>query len=96
MAVAGSSSAPNGGGELTRSTTASEHGSGWGIAFVQSAIVLVLAVVGFGVIPDRLLSWLSLHMSPRGRDLLVSLWVLAFFVFLCLVYVRLQRPRALR
>jgi hypothetical protein len=83
-----------GGGATGGATSAGEEG--WGAALVESAIILVLAMVGFGVVPDRLISYLSLHMSPAGRDLLVSLWILVFFVFLCWLYVRLQRPRATR
>ena len=76
--------------------SASGRGDGWGTALVKSVVILVLSVVGFGVVPDRLVSYLSLHMSPTGRDLLVSLWVLVFFVFLCVLFVRFQRPRAPR
>jgi hypothetical protein len=95
VAVAGSEHGPGDGAELTV-RPAEQPTDGWGTAIVKSAVILALALVGFGVVPDRLVTYLSRHMSPTGRDLLVSLWVLVFFVFLCWLYVRLQRPRAAR
>ena len=68
---------------------------GWGRALLYSAVVLILAVVGFGVAPDRLITFLSTRVTPTGRDLLVTLWIVAFFVFLTWLYVRLQ-PRQRR
>jgi hypothetical protein len=65
----------------------------WGHAILTSAIVLVLAIVGFGIVPDRLITFLTTRITPTWRDLLVTLWVVGFFVFLTWLYVRLQ-PRA--
>jgi membrane-bound metal-dependent hydrolase YbcI (DUF457 family) len=82
------------------------HGSGttapsafssesWGRALLCGAVVLILAIVGFGVVPDRMITYLSTRVTPIARDLLVTLWVVAFFIFLTWLYVRLQ-PRGPR
>ena len=46
-------------------------------------------------IPDRLVAYLSTRVGPDVRDVLVLLWVLVWFVFLCWLFVVLQlgRPR---
>jgi hypothetical protein len=46
------------------------------------------------LVPNNLLSYLSLHTSPRNRDLLVTLWWVIAFVAACWIFVRLQRSRA--
>ena len=48
----------------------------------------------FVLVPNNLLSYLSLHTSPRNRDLLVTLWWMVGFVLACWLFVRLQRTRA--
>jgi hypothetical protein len=48
----------------------------------------------FMLVPNNLLSYLSLHTAPRNRDLLVTLWWVVAFVFACWLFVRLQRTRA--
>ena len=65
----------------------------WGTALITGAIVVVLCWAGFLFIPDRLLVYLATRVSPHPRDLLVSLWVVAFFVALSWGFVRLQRGR---
>ena len=65
----------------------------WGTAFWKSAVVLVVAVLGFVVVPDRLFSYLALHVGPRLRDTLVLLEVVVVFVLLTWLFVRFQRPR---
>lgn len=66
---------------------------GWGAASLKAGVALVVAVVGFMVIPDRLLAYLSLHVRPRVRDTLVSLWFVAFFLALSWTFVAIQRKR---
>jgi len=66
---------------------------GWGAALWRAALVLLLAWAGFLVIPDRLLAYLAIRVSPHTRDALVTLWVAAFFVALSWLFVALQRPR---
>jgi hypothetical protein len=56
----------------------------------KALIVLVLSIVGFMLVPDRLLSYLSVHVAPNTRDALVSLWLAVYFVFLTWLFVRLQ------
>ncbi len=65
--------------------------AGWGGAIVRAAILLILSFVGFVSVPDRMQAYLSLHVVPRTRDGLVLLWVTAFFLFMCWLFVRLQR-----
>lgn len=63
-----------------------------GVALLKAFIILLLAFVGFAIIPDRLVAYLSLHVAPRVRDSLVTLWVIVYFIFLTWLFVRLQ-PR---
>jgi len=57
----------------------------------KAAAVLVVAVVGFMAIPDRLVVYLSLHVAPRARDAIVLAWVILFFLALSWAFVALQR-----
>ena len=63
---------------------------GWGTGLARSSLLLILSFVGFVLVPDRLVGYLSLHVVPRTRDALVLLWVIAFFVFMSWLFVRLQ------
>jgi hypothetical protein len=65
----------------------------WGSAFIRAAIVLVISVVLFVVVPDRLLAYLSLHLVPLWRDLAMLAYTAAAFVVGCLIFVRLQGVR---
>ena len=66
----------------------------WLRAVALAAIMLAASYLLFVLVPNNLLSYLSLHTSPRNRDVLVTLsWVVAF-VFGCWLFVRLQRTRA--
>jgi hypothetical protein len=66
----------------------------WLRAAALAAIMLAASYLLFVLVPNNLLSYLSLHTSPRNRDVLVTLsWVVAF-VFGCWLFVRLQRTRA--
>lgn len=65
----------------------------WGGALWKGAVVLVLAWLGFVFVPDRLFSFLALHVDPHLRDFLVLLEVVVWFVLLTSLFVRLQRRR---
>jgi hypothetical protein len=66
----------------------------WGSAFIRAALVLVISVVLFVVVPDRLLAYLSLHLVPLWRDLAMLAYIAVAFVVGCLIFVRLQGVRA--
>jgi hypothetical protein len=65
----------------------------WTRAVVLAAIMLAASYLLFVLVPNNLLSYLSLHTAPRNRDLLVTLWWVVAFVFGCWLFVRLQRTR---
>jgi hypothetical protein len=82
-------------GGVVSAKTDSTHASGdvresLGVALLKAFVILLLAFVGFAIIPDRLVAYLSLHVTPRVRDSLVTLWVAVYFVFLTWLFVRLQ------
>ena len=66
---------------------------GWAPALWKAALVLGGAVVGLVLVPDRLVAYLSLHVPPRTRDALVTLWAVVAFVALSRVFVLVQRGR---
>jgi hypothetical protein len=73
-----------------------EAGAGsasWGRALLASAVMLVACVLLLGLVPNYLVSYLSLHTQPMVRDLLVTLWWVAAFVACCVLFVRLQGKR---
>lgn len=63
----------------------------WGPAVVRGALILAGAILGFGIVPDRLVALLSSRTSPAVRDLLVTAWVALWFIALGWGLVRLQR-----
>jgi hypothetical protein len=63
----------------------------WPAAIVRAAILLVAAIVVFLVVPDRLLAYLSLHVAPGVRDLLVTAWMAVGFCGVAAFFVGLQR-----
>ena len=65
----------------------------WGTAIWKSVVILVLSALAFVVIPDRLFSYLALHVGPRLRDALVLLEVVVAFVLLTWLFVRFQPKR---
>jgi hypothetical protein len=65
----------------------------WGGATWRAAAALVAAVALFVVVPDRLLAYLSLHIVPFWRDVLMVCYVGLAFVLACWTFVRLQRVR---
>jgi hypothetical protein len=66
----------------------------WFRAVALAAIMLAASYLLFVLVPNNLLSYLSLHTSPRNRDVLVTLFWVVAFVFGCWLFVRLQRTRA--
>jgi formate-dependent nitrite reductase membrane component NrfD len=66
---------------------------GWASATWKAALVLGVALVGLVVVPDRLLAFLSIRVTPRLRDLIVAACAVLAFVLLSFVFVRLQRAR---
>jgi hypothetical protein len=70
-----------------------DRGMNWVTAAVRAAVVLIASVIVFIVVPDRVLAYLSLHVAPGVRDLLVTLWILVAFVGVAWLFVRMQRER---
>ena len=66
----------------------------WLRAVGLAALMLLASYLLFVLVPNNLLSYLSLHASPRNRDLLVSLWWVLAFGFGCWLFVRLQQTKA--
>jgi hypothetical protein len=60
----------------------------------KAAVLLIAAIVGFMVVPDRLVAYLSLHVAPRTRDAIVLIWSVFWFVVLSFAFVLLQRRRS--
>lgn len=88
-------------GSMSRSrvelrSTRGEGGAveGWGRASLKALVVWVSALVVFVLIPDRLIAYLSLHVSPTTRDLSVLLFFVIAFLLESWLFVRLQRSRA--
>ncbi len=57
---------------------------------MRAAILLVVTVALFVVVPDRLLAYLSLHLVPLWRDIAMLAYTAVAFVAGCVVFVRLQ------
>lgn len=68
--------------------------AGWLPAVWKAAVILIAAVVGFMVVPDRVVAYLSLNVAPRTRDAVVLLWSVFWFVVLSFAFVLLQRKRS--
>jgi len=65
------------------------------MAFAKTLLMLFVAVVGFLLVPNKLLQYLPLHgVDPRPRDLIVAAWTLAWFVVASYLFVRIQRGRS--
>jgi hypothetical protein len=65
----------------------------WWAAGARAAIMLVIAVLLFVVVPDRLLAYLSLHIVPFWRDVAMIFYMGLAFVAACVVFVRAQGVR---
>ena len=65
----------------------------WIHAIIRAAIMLVVSYVVFVLVPNDLLTYLTVHVNTRTRDLLMLVWWGASLVFACWLFVRLQRGR---
>jgi hypothetical protein len=65
-------------------------GSGWDRAALWALVLVVLSVLVFIVIPDRAITYLSKHVAPTARDLVIVTWIAVAFLAMCWVFVRLQ------
>jgi len=63
----------------------------WGSASLRALIAIVASIALFVYIPDRLLAYLSLHIVPFWRDLLMVGFVALAFGVGCWVFVWVQR-----
>lgn len=63
----------------------------WRSAALSAIVVLAISVIGFMIVPDRLLTFLSRHVAPRTRDAIVASWWLVFFVAMCVIFTAMQR-----
>jgi hypothetical protein len=79
--------------EDARSFKGGRAAEGWSLAAIRAALVLVLSVVGFVLVPDRIVTYLSEHARPGVRDLATFVWVLGWFTVLSWLVTRLQRRR---
>lgn len=67
---------------------------GWGTASWKAILLLIIAVVGFVLVPNQLLQYLPTHgVSPRPRDAIVAAWIVAWFVVASYLFVRIQHRR---
>jgi len=62
----------------------------WVGAAVRAVVMLVVSVVVFALVPERLLTYLTIRVSPSVRDALVVLWWAAALVATFVLFVRLQ------
>jgi hypothetical protein len=62
----------------------------WRDATLRAGLILLLSLVGFMIVPDRLLAFLATRVEPTLRDALLVLWNVVFFVALAKVFVALQ------
>jgi len=65
----------------------------WVGAAIRAVIMLVVSVVVFALVPERLLTFLTIRVSPSVRDALVVLWWAVALVATMVLFVRLQTRR---
>ena len=65
----------------------------WWAAGARAAGMLVVAILFFVLVPDRLLAYLSLHIVPFWRDVLMLCYAGVAFAIACVVFVRAQGVR---
>jgi hypothetical protein len=68
----------------------------WLGAAIRAAVMLVVSVVVFALVPERLLTFLAIRVSPSVRDVLVVLWWVVALVATLVLFVRLQPRRTRR
>jgi hypothetical protein len=66
----------------------------WGSAVARALIAVVASVALFVLVPDRLLAYLSVHIVPFWRDLMMMGYVAVAFAVGCWMFMRLQRARS--
>jgi hypothetical protein len=64
---------------------------GWGRAAVLAAIMLVACLALLLYIPNMLLGYLSLHLIPTARDLVMGAYFVISVILAAAVFLRLQR-----
>ena len=69
------------------------NGGTWLGAAIRAVAMLVVSVVVFALVPERLLTFLTIRVSPSVRDALVVLWWAIALVATFALFVRLQRSR---
>ncbi len=80
----------NDGGPIVKQGTRKSAGAGWGKAAITAVFMLVVSILVFVIVPNQLLTYLSRHVIPRQRDLIVATWWAVSFVACCWLFVRLQ------
>jgi hypothetical protein len=55
--------------------------------------MLVASFVLLALVPNQLLTFLSRHVAPKLRDIVVTLWWIVAFVSCSWLFLRLQRRR---
>ncbi len=65
----------------------------WTRAIAGAALMLLASFLLLAIVPNQLLTYLSRHVAPKARDLLVTTWWVAAFLFCCWLFVRLQQGR---
>jgi Na+-driven multidrug efflux pump len=65
----------------------------WGSAIAEAAVMLVASFVLLALVPNQLLTFLSRHVAPKLRDIVVTLWWIVAFVSCSWLFLRLQRRR---
>jgi flagellar biogenesis protein FliO len=55
---------------------------------------MVLSIVGFVLVPDKIVTYLSEHARTSVRDLATLTWVLVWFLAMSWLVTRLQRRKA--
>jgi len=64
---------------------------GWTSSIIRAAVMLAVSYLVFVLVPNELLGYLSKHVEPQVRDLIVAGWWAVAFVGACWLFVRLQR-----
>jgi hypothetical protein len=77
----------------TSGTPRSDGDERWDGAALRALAAVLLSLLMFIVIPDRIVTYLSRHVVPAARDLIVLAWVTFAFLFMCWAFVRLQGRR---
>lgn len=63
----------------------------WAAPSLRAVVLWALAFAGFVAFPDWLVNHAFDSLRPSGRDALVLLWIVVWFVGMSWLFVRLQR-----